>query len=99
MTFYTIKEAVRRGDRLKLQLADGEHVVEPHLLGRDKRGRTLLRAYRLIGPRGAPIDGAWKVFDVRNVLRAVETGESFNSARPGHDPDDPVMNGGIIESY
>ena len=99
MTFYTIKEAVRRGDRLKLRLADGEHIVEPHVLGRDKRGRTLLRAYQLRGPRGATSDGTWKVIDVGTVLRAVEAGERFSSARPGHNPDHPLMSGGVIESY
>ena len=99
MTFYTIKEAVRCGDRLKLRLADGEHVVEPHVLGRDRRGRTLLRAYQLHGPRGATGSGAWKVIDVGTVLQAVELGERFSSARPGHNPDDPLMSGGVIESY
>ena len=45
MSFYTIKEAIRAGLRLKLSLPDGEHIVEPHVLGRDRRGKTLLRAY------------------------------------------------------
>jgi hypothetical protein len=99
MTFYTIKEAVRRGDRLKLRLADGEHIVEPHVLGRDKRGRTLLRAYQLRGPRGATSNDSWKVIDVGTVLRATEAGQRFSSARPGHNPDHPLMSGGVIESY
>jgi hypothetical protein len=99
MTFYTIKEAVRHGDRLRLRLADGEHIVEPHVLGRDKRGRTLLRAYQLRGPRGATSNGSWTVIDVRTVLRATEAGERFSSARPGHNPDHPLMSGGVIESY
>jgi hypothetical protein len=99
MTFYTIKEAVRRGDRLKLHLADGEHVVEPHVLGRDRRGRTLLRAYHLRGPQKGTSGGAWRVIDVGTVLRAVEAGERFSSARPGHNPDHPLMSGGVIESY
>jgi len=99
MTFYTIKEAVHRGDRLKLRLADGEHIVEPHVLGRDRRGRTLLRAYHVRGPRGATPGGAWKVIDVGTVLHAVELGQPFGNPRPGHNPNDPLMSGGIIESY
>lgn len=99
MTFYTIKEAVRRGDRLKLHLADGEHIVEPHVLGRDRRGRTLLRAYQLRGPRGATTSGTWEVIDVGTVLHAVEVGQRFSKPRPGHNPDDPLMSGGVIESY
>lgn len=99
MTFYTIKEAVRHGDRLKIRLADGEHIVEPHVLGRDKRGRTLLRAYQLRRPRGATSNGTWKVIDVGTVLHAVEAGERFSNARPGHNPDHPLMSGGVIESY
>jgi len=99
MTFYTIKEAVRRGDRLKLHLPDGEHIVEPHVLGRDRRGRTLLRAYHVRGPRGATTSGAWKVIDVGTVLRAVEIGQRFSTPRPGHNPDHPRMSGGVIESY
>ena len=37
--------------------------------------------------------------DVGTVLRAVEVGERFSSARPGHNPDHPLMSGGVIESY
>jgi hypothetical protein len=39
MPFYTIKEAIRSGRRLKLSLAEGEYLVEPHVLGRNRGAR------------------------------------------------------------
>ena len=36
MPFYMIKEAIRSGHRIKLYLAKGEYVVEPHVLGRNR---------------------------------------------------------------
>jgi hypothetical protein len=95
MSFYTIKEAIRAGLRLKLSLPDGEHIVEPHVLGRDRRGKTLLRAYQVSGPAddGAP----WKVFDLDRIEHAVENGGRFDHPRPGYRPNDRSMTGGIIE--
>ena len=98
MTFYTIKEAIRCGYRLKLHLAEAEYLVEPHVLGRDRRGKTLLRAYQLDGPGGPGNARPWKVFDVDRIQRAVELGERFDNPRPGYEPNDPSMKGGIIES-
>ena len=51
MPFYTIKEAIRGGSKVRIRLRGGERVVEPHLLGRNRRGDTLVRAYQL-GSRG-----------------------------------------------
>ena len=51
MSFYTIKEAIRGGLCLRLSLSNGDHVVEPHLLGRNLSGDTLLRAYQVRGPQ------------------------------------------------
>ena len=95
MTFYTIKEAIRAGYRLKLSLPDGERIVEPHVLGRDRRGKTLLRAYQVSGPAD---DGAlWKVFDVDCIEHAVEKGGRFDHPRPGYRPNDRSITGDIIE--
>jgi hypothetical protein len=95
MTFYTIKEAIRAGSRLKLSLPGGERIVEPHVLGRDRRGKTLLRAWQVSGPAddGAP----WKVFDLALIEHAVENGGRFEHPRPGYKPNDRSMSGGIIE--
>jgi hypothetical protein len=96
MEFYTIKEAIRTGSRLRLSLAEGEYVVEPHVLGRNRRGKTLLRAWQLHSPRR---DGEhWEVFDLDQIAHAVETGDRFAKPRPGYTPDDPNMTGGVIES-
>jgi hypothetical protein len=98
MAFYTIKEAIHSNHRLKLRLADGEHLVEPHVLGRNLRGKTLLRAYLLHGPNGAAKANKWKLFDLDRILRAVDSGERFGNPRPGYQPNDPSMGGGIIEN-
>ena len=50
MAFYTIKEAIRSGRCLKLSLAEGEYIVEPHVLGRNRGGKTLLKTFQLRGP-------------------------------------------------
>jgi hypothetical protein len=97
MQFYTIKEAIRCCRRLKLYLAEGEYLVEPHALGRDRSGRTLLRAYQLRAPDGASKAMPWKVFDLDEILRAVETDQRFDNPRPGYKPNDPSMKGSIIE--
>ncbi|MBL6650387.1 MAG: hypothetical protein ISP49_02275 [Reyranella sp.] len=96
MEFYTIKEAIRTGSRLRLSLAEGEYVVEPHVLGRNRRGKILLRAWQLSSPRRDRTH--WKVFDLDTIAHAVETGDHFAKPRPGYKPDDPDMTGGVIES-
>lgn len=96
MAFYTIKEAIRTGHRLKLLLADGEYIVEPHVLGRNRRGKTLLRAFQLRGP-GRPDKIPWKLFDLDSIEHAVEAGDRFHNPRSGYKPDDPTMSGGVIE--
>jgi hypothetical protein len=97
MAFYTIKEAIRSGHRLKLSLAEGEYLVEPHLLGRNRSGKTLLRAFQLRGPDRPKKATHWKVFDLDSIQHAVEAGERFRNPRPGYKPNDPTMTGGIIE--
>lgn len=97
MSFYTIKEAIRDGACLNLALADGEHIVEPYLLGRNARGDTLLRAYEVRGPRGVSAASRWKLIRLECIDRAVETGRRFTRSRPGYKPNDRTMTGGIIE--
>jgi predicted DNA-binding transcriptional regulator YafY len=97
MSFYTIKEAIRGGFRLRLSLRDGEHVVEPHVLGRNRNGHTLLRAFVLRGPRRLDDATGWKLFRLDRIDHAVETGDRFTGPRPRYKPDDPTMSGGIIE--
>jgi hypothetical protein len=97
MTYYTIKEAIRSGHRLKLWLAEGEYLVEPHLLGRNRGGKTLLRAFQLHGPDRPKKATPWKVFDLDSIQHAVEDGERFHNPRAGYQPNDPTMTAGIIE--
>jgi hypothetical protein len=96
MSFYTIKEAIRGGLRLRLSLSDGEHIVEPHVLGRNRSGQTLLRAYVVRSTRRDEAPG-WKLFRLDRIGHAVETGDRFKEPRPRYRPNDPTMSGGIIE--
>ena len=96
MTFYTIKESIRTGHRLKLSLAEGEYLVEPHVLGRSRGGKTLLRAFQVRGPSPEQAT-SWKLFDLESINRAIELSERFEIRRPGYKPNDPAMRGGIIE--
>ena len=97
MPFYTIKEAIRSGRRLKLSLAEGEYLVEPHVLGRNRSGKSLLRSFQLRGPDRPEKATPWMVFDLDSIQRAVEAGDRFDNPRPGYKPNDPAMKGGIIE--
>ena len=97
MSFYTIKEAIRGGFSLKLVLPDGEHVVEPHLLGRNRNGDALLRAYEPRVNQAKNQKVGWKLFRLDRISRAVETGERFKAPRPRYKPNDRTMAGGIIE--
>jgi len=73
-----------------------DSIVEPHVLGRNRRGKTLLRAWQLSSPRRDRTH--WKVFDPGSIAHAVETGDHFTKPLPGYTPDDPDMTGGVIES-
>ena len=97
MSFYTIKEAIRGGLLLKLSLPDGEHVVEPYVLGRNRKGDTLLRAYQVRGPRSEQKVTRWKLIRLDRIGRAVETGGRFKNPRPSYRPNDPTMRGRILE--
>ena len=96
MHFYTIKEAIRRGIKVRIRLPEGEGVVEPHLLGRNGRGETLVRAWQVAGPR--KIKG-WRLLRLAEIEQAVETADRFSTPRPGYNPRDPAMAGGIIEHF
>jgi predicted DNA-binding transcriptional regulator YafY len=96
MHFYTIKEAIRGGTKVRIRLRGRERVVEPHLLGRNRRGDTLVRAYQ-VGGRGQA--EGWKLLRLEEIEQAVETGERFSNPRPGYRPRDRAMAGGIIESF
>ncbi len=97
MSFYTIKEAIRGGLCLRLSLSDGDHIVEPHLLGRNLSGDTLLRAYQVRGPQSEGNKARWKLIPLDHISHAVETGDRFEDCRPGYRPNDRTMTGGIIE--
>jgi hypothetical protein len=96
MTFYTIKEAVRLGIKVRIRLPEGESVFEPHLLGRNRRGETLVRAWQVEGTSRAK---GWRLLRLTEIEQAVETGEKFTMPRPGYKPRDLAMPGGIIERF
>jgi hypothetical protein len=97
MAFYTIKEAIRTSTRLRLTVGDSDIVVEPHTLGRDRKGRTLLRAFQVNGSKSRKNASRWRLIDLEHVQRAVEAGDHFNGPRAGYKPKDPRMTGSIIE--
>jgi predicted DNA-binding transcriptional regulator YafY len=96
MHLYTIKEAIRGGTKVRIRLRGRERVVEPHLLGRNRRGDTLVRVYQ-VGGRGHA--EGWRLLRLEEIEQAVETGERFANPRSGYQPRDRAMAGGIIESF
>ena len=67
MPFYTIKEEIRGGTKVRIRLRGGERVVEPHLLGRNRRGDTLVRAYQVGGLGHAE---GWQLLRLEEVEQA-----------------------------
>ena len=61
--------------------------------GRNKQGKTLLRAFKLRGPGPA---APWQLFDLKGIRHAREVPARFRTPRPGYNPDDRAMSGGII---
>ena len=97
MAFYTIKEAIRTATRLRLTVDDSDILVEPHMLGRNRKGRTLLRAFQVRRPGSSGNASPWRLIDLDHIQHAVEADAHFNGPRAGYNPEDPCMTGGIIE--
>jgi len=70
---------------------DGYRVIEPVCVGYSKAGNLVLRAWDLEGASHTaaigeqPLPG-WRLFRVDKIFTYKPTGDNFNIARPGYNP-------------
>ena len=69
--------------------------IEPHLCGRSKTGRILLRCFQIEGSSTSGTNFGWKLFDLKKIHSLRVTDEQFFYPRPQYNPDDSAM----IEIY
>lgn len=83
--------AIRSRSLVEFDYDGGTRLVEPHCHGFGKTGKEFLRAYQVDGYSSSGQPEGWKLIDLSKVTGLYLTGGTFSSARPGFNPDDPVM--------
>ena len=92
-------KAIERGELLRVWYGGGWRVIEPFTLGRGSKGQLLLRAFQTSGFSQSGEQLGWKLFRVDEITNGAPTGEKFTDPRPGYNPHDSIMKGGIIASF
>lgn len=62
-------------------------VVEPHLLGITKKGKTCISAFQLAGGSGQ----AWRAYLIEEISNFTVSDDHFSAVRPGFNPADRTM--------
>lgn len=65
--------------------------VEPHLLGENSHGETILRAFDTLGSGASGSAVAWKTFLVSRMKHVTVSARSFKGPRPGYTTEDGVL--------
>ena len=99
MNIDMLAAAIKNGDVLSVHYGGGWRLVEPHTLGRGSKGQFLLRAFQISGYSRSGEATGWKLFSVGELVSAVPTAAKFTGPRPGYNPSDSVMRGGIIATF
>lgn len=99
MEEHVLIEAIRTRKVLSILYGGGQRLIEPFTLGELANGKKMLRAFQISGFSKSGEPFGWKLFDFARIESGSPTGASFNRPRPGYNPNDSVMRGGIIASY
>jgi predicted DNA-binding transcriptional regulator YafY len=96
--FNTIRNAIDKKLVLKILARtagekDGafQRVVEPHLLGVNKAGNTILVAYQVSGGSVSGEAPQWRQYDLNNIDSCEAYGTKFKEPRPGYNAGDKRM--------
>ena len=92
----SIKTSIDSKKRLWIDYPPGRRLIEPHVLGFSRASSKLLRAFQVEGASSSGEHENWKLFTVDKVQGIEDSGQTFNGPRPGYNPDDSAMKGGII---
>ena len=88
-----IVSAINNTVRVEFVYNGEQRVVEPHIIGRTKNNRTMVRGYQVGGKSssGRPLP-AWALFDVENIQNFTFTDRKFSSRLfEGYTSKDPVI--------
>jgi hypothetical protein len=92
-----LEAAIHERKILRVFYAPGWRTVEPHALGFSRSGSLLLRCYQSFGVSKSGEHVNWKLLTVRDITEIEDTGDHFETARPGYNrTGDAAMKGGII---
>ena len=91
-----LKSAIKNRKVIRLNYTPGNRLIEPHALGYSKDGNLLLRAFQIEGASASGEHVDWKLFRIDRMNNPEDSGDSFDGPRPGYNPDDPAMKGGVI---
>ena len=91
-----ITAAIRNRQVIRLDYEPGARLIEPHCLGYSSEGNQLLRAFQRSGASASHESVDWKLFRVDRIRSLSVSEEQFDGPRPGYNPADQIMKGGII---
>ena len=95
----TVVHAIKNGEVLSILYGGGLRLVEPFTFGRLKSGKLMLRVYQISGFSRSGEPTGWKLLAFAEIISGVPTGSTFSGPRPGYNPNDSVMRGGIIATF
>jgi hypothetical protein len=94
-----LARAIERREVLSVYYGGGWRVVEPFTLGHGSKGQLLLRVFQISGFSRTGNPSGWKLFSLGELTSAAPTGAKYVGPRPGYNPNDSVMKGGIIATF
>jgi hypothetical protein len=94
-----LARAIEKREVLSVLYGGGRRLIEPFTLGYGSKGQTLLRAYQVSGFSRSGVPSGWKLFSVSELTSFSPTGSKYVGPRPGYNPNDSVMKGGIIAAF
>jgi len=99
-----IYDAIKYGMILKMDYETDDayttRTIQPMVLGRNKNGEALLRAFHLKGDSDSMgnADKVWRLFKPSRINRIKFTGKFFRTTPDNYKSDDSAMKGGILAS-
>jgi len=87
MSTDTICDAIRDRTVLSIVYKDERRTIEPHIIGYDKNGTLVLKAYQTSGTGTEK----WRSFHVAKIRGLSITEARFPGPRPGYTRDDPMI--------
>lgn len=88
---YNITEAINQKKVIRFRYHGHVRIVEPHLLGVKTTGNVVLSAWQVGGYSETGHIPPWRNYIISDIAAIENTGETFNSHRPGYNRNDRTM--------